>query len=85
MNEELESIVREHLVEANLALLFAIVLKSFSPRDRQQIIDENKNREFEQSVDDMEPSLAAMIPDAWKRVNVGFWEKVETASRAASR
>jgi hypothetical protein len=84
MNEELESIVREHLLEANLALLFAIVLKSFNPRDRQQIIDENKNREFEQSVDDMDPSLAAMIPDAWRRVNVGFWEKVETASRASS-
>lgn len=84
MNEELECIVREHLVEANLALLFAIVLKSYSPKDRQQIIDQNKRREFDQPVDDMDPSLAALVPEAWRRVNVGFWEKVETASKATS-
>jgi hypothetical protein len=84
MNEELESIVREHLVEANLALLFAIVLKSFAPADRQQIIEENKRRMFDQPVEGMDPALAALIPDAWHRVNVGFWEKVENASNATA-
>ncbi len=84
MHDELESIVREHLVESNLALLFAIVLKSLSPTERQKLIEENKDRSFNQPLEDVDPELAEMIPDAWKRVNGGFWQKVENAFKAAS-
>jgi hypothetical protein len=84
MHDEIESIMREHLVETNLALLFAIVLKSLSANDRQRIIEENKDRKFDQSLEGVTPELADMIPAAWKRVNGGFWQKVEDAFKAAS-
>ena len=84
MHDEIESIMREHLVETNLALLFAIVLKSLSANDRQKIIEENKDRKFDQSLEGVTPELADMIPGAWKRVNGGFWQKVEDAFKAAS-
>jgi hypothetical protein len=84
MNDEVESILREHLVETNLALLFALVLKSLNPTERQRIIQENKQRGFDQPLEGVDPALASMIPDAWQRVNGGFWQKIEDAFRAAS-